>query len=487
MPPGAQHERDMTAAHAGPRLVGRRPVIRRLSRADTMYLRLETHAMPQHIGALALVNAAPLLDGSQRLHIDRVCSRLEQRLSRVPALRRSVRSAGLGRGRAIWVDDPLFDVRRHVRAVPVPAPGGDDELDDAASAVMTMLLDRSRPLWQLCVLTGLLDGRVGLLFKIHHSVADGLAALQILAGLTDTVEETSPPAPWVPAPAPDGWALLTDHVAATTCRFGCVARRLRHPVELAGSAAAIASELRLVMAPSAAAPRVSFNRPVSRGRRVRRVRFELAELKQVAHSAGGTVNDAVLALVTGGLREVLGARGELVRGMELVVSVPVALRGSVDAATMGNAVGAIAVRLPVSTAEPHERLARIVAATRAAKAKQRPADVPAAIAWLAATPLGAMLTRRQRLVNLFVTNVMGPPVPVDLLGTRVLELAPIVTLAGNVTLSVSALSYAGTMEVVATVDPSAFPDADLFATAMARAWQALTDMPARALTGAANA
>lgn len=452
-----------------------------------MYLRLESPAMPQHIGALAVVDAAPLLDRSGELDIDPLCTRLEQRLSGIPALRRSVRAAGLLRGRAIWVDDPSFDVRSHVRAVAVPSPGGDDELDDAASAAMATLLDRSRPVWQLCVLTGLQDGHVGFLFKIHHALADGLAALQILAALTDTAEDGSPPPPWSPAPPPDGWAVFTDHVASTTHRFSSVAHRLRHPVELAGTAAAVTAELRLVMAPSAAAPRVSFNRPVARGRRVRRVRFELAELKQVAHDAGGTVNDAVLALVTGGLREVLAARGELVRGLELVVSVPVALRATADAGTMGNAVGAMAVRLPVGTADPHERVARIVAATRAAKAAQRPADVPAAIAWLAATPLAAMLTRRQRLVNLFVTNVVGPPMPVDLLGARVLELAPIVTLAGNLTLSVSALSYAGTMELVATVDPSAFPDVTLFAAAMTRAWHALHDMPAAAFTGAAHA
>lgn len=454
----------------------RRPPIRRLSRADTMYLRIETPAMPQHIGALAVVEALPLLDRSQQLAIDAVCSRLEQRLPRVPALRRSVHGAGLFRGRAVWVDDPSFDMRRHVRHVAVREPGGDRDLDDAAAAAMATLLDRTRPLWEVWVFTGLQQGRAALLFKIHHAVADGLAALEILARLSDTVAAAAPP-PWAPVPPPGGWELVSDHALATTRRLSRAVLHLRHPGNLTRAAAAVAAELRRATAPSAAAPRVFFNRPVAAGRRVRRLRFDLAKVKDVAHRAHGTVNDAVLALVTGGLRDVLAARGELVPGLELVASVPVALRGHDDAVGLGNAVGVMAVRLPVGVDDANRRLDRIVAATRAAKAEQRPADVQAAMAWLAATPLLTPFTRRQRLVNLFVTNVPGPPIPVELLGARVVEMAPIVTLAGNVTVAVAAFSYAGTLEVVATVDASALPEADRFRAAMAETWRSLTALP----------
>jgi diacylglycerol O-acyltransferase / wax synthase len=227
-----------------------------------------------------------------------------------------VLSPSVGQGLPLWVDDPGFDLANHVRTVQVPAPGGQRELLGLCDELCLRLLDRARPLWELWLVTGLPEGRVGLVLKLHHSLADGLAAVQLAGILLDgTADAPSPtPPPWQPRPAPSGSALLADNLAGRSATLAAALARLRHPGRLAAQARVLAGAAQMAAGGRRHRPRSVLRRPVGGRRRLAVVRAGLAEVKAVAHAHGATVNDLLLAAVTGGLRALLVARGTPVDG-----------------------------------------------------------------------------------------------------------------------------------------------------------------------------
>ena len=173
----------------------------RLSVQDAGFLHLEHAGLPQHVAILAVAEGGPLHDPDGRLRVDAIRQELAGRLQLIPQLRQRVLSPSVGQGLPLWVDDPGFDLANHVRTVQVPAPGGQRELLGLCDELCLRLLDRARPLWELWLVTGLAEGRVGLVLKLHHSLADGLAAVQLAGILLDsTADAPSPPAA-VAAPA----------------------------------------------------------------------------------------------------------------------------------------------------------------------------------------------------------------------------------------------------------------------------------------------
>jgi diacylglycerol O-acyltransferase len=334
----------------------------------------------------------------------------------VPRLRQRVLWPRVGQGLPLWVDDPGFDLANHVHAVQVPAPGGQRELLGLCDELCLRLLDRARPLWELWLVTGLAEGRVGLVLKLHHSLADGLAAVQLAGLLLDDTADApnpTPPPRQQPQPTPSGWALAADN--------------------LAGRGAILAASL-----------------------------ARLAEVKAVAHGHGATVNDVLLAAVTGGLRALLLARGTPVDELTLYASVPVALRAGADTAALGNQVGLMIVPLPVGEPSPVQRLWQVTQATT--QRKHRPERLASLRPVGSLTILRALnrYSRHQRIVDLFVTNVPGPQRPLHLLGARLVEAFPVVQVAGNVPLSVAALSYDGQLNIGIQSDPDGLPDLDVF-------------------------
>jgi hypothetical protein len=354
----------------------------KLSRDDRSYLVLENERAPMQVCALATLDRAPALDALRSTLAARLPPIMKQRLD----------------GHS-WVDDPDFDIRAHVIAAPARR----------LEPMIGELLDRSRPLWQIVLLTG--GERPALLIKIHHAIADGLAALELMARLFSA--ELPPPAAGVRREPPP------------TASFG--------------------------QWPSLS-PRTSLNHPVRAGRRVCWTRLDLAEVRKRAHAAAGHVNDVVLDVVCEALRPLLAARGELVPGLMLRATVPVSLRTERDAASGGNVVGGMLVDLPVGEADPQRRLAAIVESTRRAKATQSAAMLPRVIGRIAR--FSQWIFAHQRWVNVFVTNVPGPAVPLQLLGARIVDLVPLSSPAGNVTVTFAALSYAGALYVSATADSS---------------------------------
>jgi WS/DGAT/MGAT family acyltransferase len=409
----------------------------RLSALDLSNLRVEERGVPMHVAALALVDGAPLRDARGELRLPALREHVG---ARIPAgrLRQVLVPDGPGR-RLRWREDPSFDPARHVHVRPVPVPGDEDALLRECCALDERPLARDRPLWELWLLPGLADGRVGLLLRWHHVVADGLAALALFAPLFDQPAGAPPAAPST-APASPG-------------------------APRPGVGALVTAPLRQLVAAAreGRAPQVSFNRPVGPHRRLVLLRADLAATKEVAHRHGGTVNDVVLAAMAGGARRLLAARGELGPGTVLKVSVAVSLRPPGDAGG-GNRVGVRVVPVPVWEPDPHERLRRIAATTSAQR--RRPPYRPGgrvAQRWM------VHVMDRQRLVNLLLSNLRGPERPLEFAGARVRELFQVGAVQGNLSLGVGVLSYAGALNLDVVADAEAVPDVEVFAAGTAEA------------------
>ncbi len=445
----------------------------RLTATDLMFLRLETDAWPCHFGGLALLEGPPLRDGAGELRLEEIKRALDARLGQVPDMRQRVLRSGFLGGKPVWVDDHHFSIDNHVHVATIP--GGDEGLLDTVTEVYARLLDRDRPLWEMWILTGLSDDRLGILLKLHHSVADGLAAVAIMGSLfdVDPHAEPSEPVAWIPAPAPTWRALAGDNIRT---KWEAVTRMLKS-VRPAGVLRGFRTFGKLTRGyfGSEGMPGSSLNEVVQQGRLVRYVRVDLAAMKQAAHARRGKVNDVVLTLWTGGLRHLLEGRGETVAGVELVTGMATTLRSSTAAGdTIDNRVGTMVLKLPVAEAEPAARLVTIVDRTTQAKSNWSPAATMGYLAAIAGTPIGRSFVSNQKASNTIVTNVMGPPVPVYFSGARILEILPIIELVGNIGLTLCAFSYCGEMYLVVTADEQAFPDLDLLMEGMEQDWLMLS-------------
>ena len=443
----------------GPVTLGKDRILDRLSPLDVSNLRVEERGLPMHVAALVILHQTALTAAPGGPGLDVLQDIIERRLHQAPRLRQVLYRPRPGLGPPVWVDDEDFDIRWHIRARPVPEPGDETALLRVCAELNQDPLDRSRPLWQMWLLTGLPEGRSGLLIRLHHVVADGIAALGMLGALFDPAPGTAvpDPPPWAPGPIPGMTGLAADQLRRQALLLRGLAARLRHPravIALPGVLARQAGQL----AREGRAPRVSLNAPVTGRRRLLLIRADLERARTVAHAHGGTVNDVVLAAVAGGARNLLRSRGELRPGLVLKASVAASVRDPADQGAAGNRVGVMIVPLPAGEADPDRCLARIAAAT--ARRKRLPPYQPGgrlAQRWMA----GVM--SRQRLVNLLVSNLPGPAGELRLGGARVLEMFQIGIVQGNLTVSVGAISYAGQLNLDVVGDSAAVPDVQAFA------------------------
>ena len=461
----------------------------RISPVDASNLRVERHGgLPMTVAALALVEAAPLLDLDGHLLLEKLREHVEDRTARVPRLRQVLRETSWWQGPPAWVDAPRFDIRDHVRVRAVPHPGDEAALLRTCCELNAPVLDLSRPPWELWLLTGRTDGTVALLLRLHHVAADGAAALALFGAFFD--ETPTPPArrpaavPVPPAAAgsprrvPTSADLVRDDLRrrAAACR-AVPARVVRHvrPSALARTVTSVVGLVRLLVR-EGRAPELSFNRPVTTERRLTLLRADLAAARTVAHRWDATVNDLLLTAIAEGTRRLLAARGELRPGLaSLSVSVPTSLRRAEEQVSAGNRVAVRPMRVRLDEADPERRLAEVARSTRAVK--QLPPVQPS----------GRLLQRwmvhvmpHQRLVNLLLSNLPGPAQPLWFAGARVRELFQIGVLQGNVPLSIGVLSYDGTLGVEIFSDARLLPDVDLFTAGMADALDVLLRPASRA-------
>lgn len=432
----------------------------RIGPGDAQQLATDVGPVPANVGAVLLLD-----------HVDAgsLGDALASRLASVPRMCQRLLPAPFGGGRPVWVDDPGFDVRRHLDVVPCAEPGDEPALMAAAVQAVTTPLDRSRPLWRARIVTGLADGQVGLVLVLHHVLADGLGGLAVLAELVDHPGRDSPiTPPPAPRPAPTPGTLRAD--AARARRESL--RRAPRAIAALGPALTELGRDR-----PGRAPKCSLNAPTGPRRRVAAVSVGLAPLRRAARDGGATVNDVLLVAAARALGSVLVARGEHVA--ELVVSVPVSARVSTTTEQLGNQVGVMPVRVPVGgpSVDALDQVARETASRKGAQRGASAALIAPAFRALAGLGLFRLMIDRQRLVNSFLTNVRGPDQPLHLAGAALHRIAPVTIAAGNVSVAFAALSYAGTLTISVIVDPDLVPELDDIAGALRRELERLSAIP----------
>jgi diacylglycerol O-acyltransferase / wax synthase len=420
---------------------------------------------PQDIGALVLLDAAALLDAEGGLLIETIRRAIEARLHLVPRLRQVVHTPRRGLGGPVWIDDPGFDISHHVGRHEIDHPGGEIQLIDAVETLRRQPLDPTRPMWELWFLTGLQDGRVALFARIHHTIADGVAAMTTIGAFLDATPDTpiAAPPPWRPAPPPSALALAVDNVAHYTRSLGrafSMVVRARATVRRLGEAWPAVREV-VAEEPSTA---TSLNRMVGPGRRLALLRAPLDAMSRAGNAHGATVNDVLLAATAGGLRSLLQRRGEPVDDTTLLAYVPVSLRRQRTTPQQGNQIAQMVVPLRLGEDDPIRRLRQIASETATRKGRTRVSlDSFMRGRILRRMVLVAVMRRR---VNITTADIPGPPLPLYLAGAPILEVFPVLPLIANESLGVGALSYDGSLFIGIAADLDAYPDLDVLASGM---------------------
>jgi len=465
------------------------PWFERLSPLDATFLDLERSDRNAHMH----VGLVALFEGPAPSYAE-VLAFVESRLDRVPRYRQRLRLVPFGQGRPVWVDEADFDLEHHVRHTALPKPGGEEQLKKLAARLFSQRLDHDKPLWELWFVEGLPDGRFALVAKTHHCMIDGISGVDIATVLFDQEPRRLPtpaPAPWRPRPQPHAAELLAD----------AIVHQVTHPLQIARGAFEAGSEARRLflelagglpelvgMARQGQAPASSLNQTIGPHRRFEMVQLDLGRVKAVRAALGGTVNDVILAVVAGALRELLAARAEA-PPETLRVLIPVSVRTAEQRGALGNKVTAIICKLPVGEPDAARRLALVSAETKGLKESRQAVGALALTRLSEFTPptIAAQAARVQavaRFFNLVVTNVPGPQHPLFLLGRQMLGSHPCVPLATLSTIGVALLSYNGTIGVGLVGDADKARDLPLLAAAMTRALDELAALADRPAVGA---
>ena len=434
----------------------------RLSALDASFLHQEGPETHMHIGALAIVaGPAPGLD--------ELLATIGSRLHRVPRYRQRLAHTPLDRGRPVWIDDAAFRLEFHVRRTALPAPGGHEQLLAMLGQIFSAQLDRRRPLWELWFVEGLQDERFALIFKAHHAVTDGVAGVDLATLVLDPDGERDERAPdWTPARSPSVAELLAlaavrdaqAGVSVLTQALAAAARPQRAAARLGAALAGLGEVVRATLDPAPATP---LNVAIGPYRRFVTVTCRLEDLRVVGRRRGATVNDVVLAVVSGALRRFLEVRDVRTEGLALRALVPVSLRVADGGDAAGNRITAIRAPLPVGIAGPLERLTAVSSAMLELKASRQALGTavlvslhdfapPALLAQAARLPIAA------RLFNVLVTNVPGPEAPLHVLGREIREVYPVALLPRDHALSVAVLSYNGRLNFGLLADYDTLPE-----------------------------
>jgi len=467
----------------------------RLTPLDASFLYMESDHTPMHMGSIGIFEGGPLHDATGCLRLGEVRSEVESRLHLVPKLRRCVRLPLLGESAPVWVDCPEFDIADHVHQAALPEPGDDTQLLELCARLMSCPLERSRPLWDIWLIDGLAGGRVAVFEMLHHSMADGLAGVELASVLLD-LEPRAPAPPtadrWQPTAVPGRPALVAEGLR----RWADVMWRLAgdgwgavlHPSRAARAMSRYAGAFGSLLPLPTAAADCSLNIPIGFDRRAVVVRRPLDELRRAEHHYAVTLNDVLLTAVAAGVHDLLSARGEVMEDRTLQVLVPVGLDRHGDH-RLGNEVSAMVVRMPISAAPAADRLCQVARSERSCKEHGQALATHFLLSSLEALPplalsAASQLVHHQPFVNLVVTNVPGPDVALYVLGARMLEAIPLVPLGGNLSVGVAALSYGGQLTIGILSDPVHCPDVDVLARGIDRCFTELVaaarDRPRRA-------
>ena len=441
----------------------------RLSALDVSFLTNESSSSHMHVGAICIFEGPPP-------SYDDLLDHVRSRAHLVPRFRQKLAYPPVPTGRPFWVDDAAFNLEYHVRHSALPSPGSEEQLRNMAARVFSQQLDRTKPLWELWMVQGLTRNRFAFVTKTHHALVDGVAGVDIATVLFD-VKPVPEPAElehtWLPGPEPSAAQLLArdaEGVLRTPIRaLRRIERAVEHPratLHEVSEAAEALGEVGWNFANPA--PKVPLNVEIGAYRRFAWVRSDLAQFKAIKNALGGTVNDVVLAVVSGALRRWLISRGVRTDGLELRAQVPVSIRAADERGRLGNRIAAVRGPMPVYVEDPVKRLDVCRRSMEGIKQSKQAlgAEVISRFNDFAPPTLLAQAARvnfSTRLFNLVVTNVPGPQMPLYVLGRELEDIFPVGFLPPNQALFVAIMSYNGGIHFGLLADYDAIDDLDVIA------------------------
>jgi diacylglycerol O-acyltransferase len=450
----------------------------RLTSLDAAFLDLESPSVHMHVGSVGVFDPGPLAAREGGIDFNRVLEVCEAGLVRAPRFRQKLATPPVI-GHPVWVDDEHFDIQYHVRHTALPHPGDERQLKRLAGRIMSQKLDRTKPMWELWFVEGVASGKLGVISKIHHCLIDGISGVDLLAAFMGKDSEyrlARSEYRWVPRRAPGSATLVRDEVlrrASLPLRvLGATPAALARPRDTLTNASRMASGFREALAASiSAASATPLNQPIGPHRRFDWLRFDLADVKAIGKRLGGTINDTVLACVSGAVRTYLRHRGENLDDIDFRAFVPVSTHRASERGKLGNRVSMLVARLPVDEGSPRQRMERVIAETRHLKESSQVVGTEI-IEELSDWTSTALLTAFSRTAaaarsyNMVVTNVPGPPFAVYMEGAEMLASYPLVPLFENQALGVALLSYNGSLFWGFNADRELVPDLHVFVEAV---------------------
>lgn len=460
----------------------------RLSYLDNSFLALESGSAHMHVAGITIFEAGPLRNEAGGVDIAQVRRLVESKLPLIPRYRQRLAWVPVER-HPVWVDDEHFNIEYHVRHYSLPQPGTFDQLKSLIGLMMSQQLDRAKPLWEFNVVEGLEGDRLAVISKIHHSMIDGIAGVDLMAVLLNLMptDEVEDPVPFEARPAPSRGELIVREAARRT---GRVVGAMRSAGQLAADARELVGEgcrraravgYSLSSGWLTTASPTPINGKVGPNRRFATLESSLDDIKFVKNRLGGTVNDVVLATVAGGVRKFLqDERGFDVSGVDFRAMAPVSVRSAEQRGTMGNQVAMWLVTLPVDEADPISRFEAVRHATARLKETDQALGAATLVRMSAGAPatlvsLASRLASGVRPFNLTVTNVPGPQFPLYLLGSRLIASYPLVPLWEGHGVGIALFSYAGTVYWGFNADYDIVADVEELARCMGEAFRELQD------------
>jgi diacylglycerol O-acyltransferase len=456
----------------------------RLSWGDTVFLHLEREGMPLNVACVCVFQGEILFKDCLQF--------VESKLPLIPRYLKRVVPPPLNIGLPSWEFDPTFDIHRHLREVTLKH-GTDTELKTLAGKILSTVMDRQHPLWDLTLVHGLKGERTGLIFRLHHCLADGIAGV----GIMNVLMDASPVAPRLPRrkvrlrvpPPRDVLTSITN--GCVDCYSDFVKRILAAMADLssmaerfAANGGKLATDEFASLLPELSAPteRLRFNVFYKGPQKFAWTEIPLAEIKAIKNVSGSSVNDVILTLVTAAIRRYLESHGDSVKGRMLRLMVPVNLRGSDSPGELGNRISLVPVTIPLDIREPQKLLAAVHQRTEFLKRSHA-----AELVSLAGGLLGMFPTSAQALgghilsrlpftpFNMVCTNVPGPQQALYLLGHKMLHCYPYVPVGGEMALNCAILTYDGTAYFGFSGDVHAAPDLGLLEKLLQQSFEELKD------------
>ncbi len=452
-------------------VVGTALSTRAMSAADAAFLYIERKEIPLHIASVCI------FDGP--IPFEQFVATINSKLHLVPRYRQIPIFPSLGLTFPSWQYDPNFNVRQHVIRVTLDPPGGEAELQALAGRILGELLDRNKPLWDVHVVDGLQEGRGALIWRVHHSLADGVAGLELLRLLLDPTPNVVSPPPkplYRRARTQVSERSLADSLSSAV--NGTLAGLLELEAAMLGLAQTFLdkrNELPLKglvgLLPEFTAPieRLPFNKPCTGQRKFCWTHFELADAQVIRETCGGTVNDVILTVLTRALAGYVKLHGQSVMNRLVRIVCPVNLRTADQGHGLGNQISFLPIVLPMDAHGPIRMLQAVTARTKKLKECGALSFVGLAAKWLSAAPppLHALFWRSipeiilpVPALNMICTNVVGSPTPLYTVGRRMLAAYPQVPTGYDLGVGCAVHSYDGKLFFGLIADTDAAPDVD---------------------------